>query len=310
MTRTIRFARLRRRRDLLIMGCALTLTGAGLLVATLSPPSLGVAVALLAAAVVFLLFAMALRQRTGGRLSAAALESVIADTVRAVDEMRTRSDRLESLVRRTKAMTHSADTLPAWIALSHRIALGVETLDRRVDPRVLLALNERLSTLDSEPLVLVLADDEMGSAAARVALASRADARVVIVTSLPEAASALRRVAGDEPRIEIRSGEPETQTFGRIAGPWFNPAALQKLEGVRLVVVAGPSLTFGAPARHAVIAGLSILTDHATVLVNESNESAVLRAVSLWQSTAPDGVVVTQRSPWEIEFVRGAPAER
>jgi hypothetical protein len=110
--------------------------------------------------------------------------------------------------------------------------------------------------------------------------------------------------------VEIRSGEPGVQSFGRISGPWFTPASLRGLEGVRLVVVAGPSLTFGASARHAVIAGLSTLTKHATVLVHESEESAVRRAVGLWQSTAPEGVTVAQRSPWEVELVRGTAAER
>jgi len=310
VTRTTRLIRSRLRVDLLVMGVALTLTGTGLVVAILSPASVAAVVALLGAAVVLLLFAIALRQRSGGRLSAAALESAVADTIHTMDELRKRTDRLESLLQRTKAIAHSADVVPAWIALSDRVPLGVEALDRRVDPRVLLALTERVSALDAQPLVVVLADDAIGPAAARVALATRADARVVILTSLPETASAFRHTVGDEPRVEIRSGEPVVRSFGRIAGPWFSPASLLGLEGVRLVVVAGPSLTFGANARHAVIAGLSTLTEHAIVLVNESDESAVRRAVGLWQSTAPDGVVVAQRSPWEVELELGSAAER
>jgi hypothetical protein len=267
-------------------------------------------VASLAAAVALLLLAIALRQRTGGRLSAAALESAVADSVRSMDELRKRADRLESLVRRTKALAHSAELVPAWVELSERVPLGTEALDRRIDPRVLLTLTERVGALEDHALVVVLADDGMGPAAARAARATRADVRVVILTSLPDTASVLRDIVGDEPRVEIRSGDPTLRSFGHIAGPWFTPAALHGLDDVRLVVVAGPSLTFGASARHAVIAGLGTLTDHAIVLVHESDESAVRRAVGLWQSTAPDGVVVAQRSPWEVEFTLGAAAKR
>lgn len=296
--------RLRRRLDLLLIGGALLLTLAGGALAVVRPDAAVAVVGTLGAAIVLLLANLVHRQRSGGRLSPAALESALAEAARAIAELEKRADQVERSVRLARSIARSGDEVPAWIALADRVPLTDAALQRGVDPRTLLALVDRLGALDPDPAVLVIADDPVGAIAARAVVHLRQDARVIVLTSTAAGTDRLRGLLDGVPRVTLRAGTVGKRSFGRIAGAWFAADNLADLDGIALVLVAGPSAEQGAAARHAVAAGVLERTARATLIVDTPDQQFVVRATALWEETAPDGARVRRLSPWVFEVER------
>jgi len=297
--------RLLRRVDLLLVVAALVLTACGGVVAVVLPSAISAVVGTLGAAIVALLASLVYRQRSGARLTAAALESAVADVARAIVTLEKRMDAVERSVRLARSIARSSDEVPAWIALASQIPLTDAALQRGVDPRTLLAFTDRLARLGPSPIVLIIADTPVGAIAAASARQLRDDARVVVLTSSDAGSEKLRVLLDGVADVDLRAGTVSTQSFGRIAGSWFAAADVDGLDGVELVLVAGPSADEGAAARHAVVAGMLQLTSRATLVVDTPDERFVSRATALWAETAPEGVRVRRRSPWIVEVERG-----
>jgi len=283
------------------------LAAAGGAIALIVPTAIAIVVALLGSAITISLVSLMLRTRSRGRLSAPSLEGALAEALRALAALESRADRLEKSVASSRSIARSADELPAWIELARRVPLGRAVFDRSVDPRALLALLDHAVTLPRHDSVLFLADDATGPLAARALLEFRPDLHPVIITSTDQGARELRADLGDDSRIELREGRTEPKSFGAIAGPWYRSDDLEGLDGIRLVLVAGPSHSHGPAARHAVVAGLCTVTAHATLVVCRPGDGPVARAVSLWGRTAPESVSINQISAWEVEL-RAQPA--
>lgn len=269
--------------------------------AVIVPDATAIVISLTGTALAMLFAVLAVRHRPGGKLSNAALESALAEALRAIAALESRTDRVEKSVISSRAIARSGDELPAWIELARRVPLGRAVFDRSVDPRAVLALVDRAEGLPPAASVLLLADDATGAVAARALLQVRSDLRPIIITSIVEAASDLIAEVTDDPRIEVRPGTATLRSFGGIAGPWYARDDLAGLDGTSLVLVAGPAHRFGASARHAVVAGLLEITNHVVLVVSRPADGPVARAIALWKGTAASGTSVTARTPWEIE---------
>ncbi|MFM2354175.1 MAG: hypothetical protein RLZZ608_1581 [Actinomycetota bacterium] len=290
----------------IVVVVALVLAAVSVGSALIAPHAAAIVISLSGAAIAMLLAVLLLLPRSNARLSGGALESALAEALRAIAAIEGRTDRVEKSVASSRAIARSGDEVPAWIELARRVPLGRAVFERSVDPRAVLALLDGAAGLPSGSPVVLLADDAIGAVAARALLQARSDLRPVIITSMAAAAAELTTEVADDLRIEVRSGTAAVRSFGGIAGPWYARDDLVGLEGTSLVLVAGPAHSFGAAARHAVVAGLLELTTHVVLVVSRPADGPVARAIALWKGTATPATTITSRSPWELEVSSGA----
>jgi hypothetical protein len=265
----------------------------------LAPAATTAVVLWAAVAIVLHMLALSgLARPPAGRLSAEALESALGEMLRAIKALEGRSERLEKLVTLTRVSARSGKDVPAWIELARRIPLDTTVLVPALDPRALIALIDRATSLESGATIMILADDQVGPVVAHSLLVARPDLRPVVLMSSEYGDEGLRQIS---PALDIRSRAAKTRSFDAIAGPWYVLDEMDDFRDVRLVFVAGPSLRFGAPARHAVLAGLMELTSQVTLVINRPEETPVARAVALWARTAPSVLQWSSPNPWEVD---------